>query len=353
MTKLSKSILKQYYLSIGILLSELIIFSTPLRFPVLLFIQNLLRHSTLKVAFFSTLALALYLIFVGISRETLLLSLILLASFVFVFSRNQGINFGIISTKILIFLFLISVIQVTFGVEFGNWFSDYQDKFVGKASGFSAEPSFFSWVFIYFWLARYCVKGLDLFSLAALISALVLINAFTIVGFIMLFLTVCILLKFIKGKISALLVLAFLYHAIPFILVYFEFPIFDYALFWTGSWREPSHFASVSVGQLIGPFSGGTSWTSNLSTGLDNIYLQRFPFWIEWPWSFLSILLLEFGYLITICICVFLIWKSSINRINNYRHNVAWLLFIFIALFTAPKWMVFYFFFPFSDKTDT
>ncbi len=352
MSKLSKDTLKQYYSSIGILLTELIIFSTPIRFPVLLFLQQIFDYKTLKPAFITILFAILYFYILGISRETLLVSSILLGSFVFVNSRNWGINFAKTSTQILILLLLVSIIQVTFGIELGNFFSDYYDKFVGKAAGFSAEPSFFAWVFIYFWLSRFCEKGLDLFSVFALISALVLTNAFTIVAFMMIFTAIYILLKLIENKFIALAILVFAFHAIPLILISYKLPFFDYMLILTGSWREPSHFASFLSSQPLGPFSGGANWAPDVIAGLDKIYLESYPFWIEWPWSFSSILALEFGYLITFCICLILVWMSSKNRFNNYRHNVAWVLFIFIALFVAPKWMVFFFFFPFSDKNS-
>lgn len=352
MTKLKKENIKQYYSSIGVLLTELIIFSTPLRFPVLLFLQQLQYFRSLKPAAVVSFFVIIYIFFTDLTRETMLLAALMIGSFGLASAKNNNTNISEVSTQILVFLLAISFLQVTTSFSFGSLFSNYLDKFPDRASGLSAEPSFFAWVFIYFWISRYCGKGLDIFSYISIFIAIILTQTITLVAFLLVFSVTCILMKLIKSKISALFILIFFYHAIPLLLLYLQIPVFDILYTQSGTWREPSHFASIASSKLIGPFSAGFEWNDALRNGISEIFLELNPNWIIWPWSFSSVLFLEFGFLIGLSICLLLIWICSKHGINSYRHKVGWVLLLFISLVLAPKWMIFFFFLPLYGNTN-
>lgn len=333
--------------ALGILITEVMVYSTPVRVPALLILQQSLNFTGILRLLILTLISIIYLFIVGISREALLVVGLLVGAFVLSFAKIVSASFSAVSTKVLLLLVFVGILQVVTEFRFGNLFTNYAFMFPGKASGFSAEPSFFAWVFVYFWLMRFVDRGIDTFSIASFLAASFLMKAWTLLGFFTGFWAVFFLVKLIRKKAISLVILIVVFHALPLTLLLFNLPVFDLIYTTTGTWREPSHFAALLISEPFGPFSGGEHWEFALKKGLKELFIGNAPLWIVWPWSFSGTMALEFGFVTSILICSLIVWGNSVGRSNSFRHRVGWVLTNFIALFLCPKWMVFFFFFPF------
>jgi hypothetical protein len=139
-----------------------------------------------------------------------------------------------------------------------------------------------------------------------------------------------------------------------FILANESLAFFLYKL--TGSWREISMYSSIYGADLIGPFSGGIEWQDIIEDGQKIIGQGSVvEYWLIWPWSLFSMLLCEFGLLPTFLI-IFLVGRK-LNHIWNkkpyLRPRLKWFTASFIiGFFLAPKWCVYFLFFPLMFKID-
>ena len=146
--------------------------------------------------------------------------------------------------------------------------------------------------------------------------------------------------------------------SVPILMIIFERFIYHFAGFslpyWfyynAESWRELSLYSSIYGSQLIGPFSGGSAWPSLMANGQEYFAMdENIREWLIWPWSFLSMLLLEIGILPTIIFLYYVgyrldnVWRKR----KDLRPQLKWYtISITIGLLLAPKWCVYFFFFP-------
>ena len=109
-------------------------------------------------------------------------------------------------------------------------------------------------------------------------------------------------------------------------------------------------YSAIYGSNLVGPFSGSDNWAKLLISGQSFIAGDGDVVeWVIWPWSMFSMLLCEFGIIPTLGLIALIgyrlnyIWYISVEN----QSTVKWYtLSTLIGLFLAPKWCVYFFFFP-------
>lgn len=350
---------------IGILLIELKLFGLSLRTPILSFIffDARLIAKTIPVLGLSLIYGLLFLedldgfYKVNILTFTLITFgawVMLMLSFSKIYSRPLVLK--IIKLSPIFFLILI-IFQI---FNLGFWVGLFAEEglvFYPRSSGLSSEPSFFSNMIFYFFILYFCfcIKNKYLIGFVFILLFLSTMSATLVVYFGLLFFV----FGFFKLKIGRLkvtpkiVIFAVLISLIVlerFFYVVSQESLSHLSLDLTGSWREVSLYAAIYGSNFIGPFSGGIDWSENLSLGQRLISNGNdVREWIVWPWSIFSMLLCELGVLPSLIILAYLghhlnvIWYRDIAR----RSTIKWYtLSVVIGLFFAPKWCVYFFFFP-------
>ena len=355
---------------LAVLLTELKLFGVPLRTPILAFFPNS-RFSVVGALFL----LAAGAIYLGLFLERTVL-----------FQKSDALLFAIISIgavyfgvflrfsidaktlrsiiRIVFLLFTLLSLSQAFSllpplnslVEFLFQLQGY--SFGSRASGFSAEPSFFVWISAYFiLLAQLCGRRERVFCwmiwaivtyTSQSITALFLPIAYGFISLLFSFRVGNLRLSVVVGLVAVLAVL-FIADRIVYLLN-------DYGLGWftyinLGSWRELSTFSGIYGSSLISSPSGGELWGVRMfegqTTQAPSVYTAAS--WLQSPWSLAAMWSLEFGFLAT-TLLILLIAKnqSSITFVNVARKRRCSVLVAacFFGLILAPKWCVFFFLIP-------
>jgi hypothetical protein len=350
---------------IGILLIELKLFGLSLRTPILSFI---FFDARLIAKMIPVLGLTfIYGLFffedldgfskVNVLTFTLIIFgtwVMIILSFSKIYSRPMVLNIIKFSP---IFFFTLVVFQF---LNLGFWvglFSQEYLVFYPRSSGLSSEPSFFSNMLFYFFILffSFCKKNRYLIGLVFLLLFLSTMSTTLVAYFgLLCFVFGVFKLKIGRFKVTPQVVIFAVLLSLICVerLFYFisQESLSHLSLDLTGSWREVSLYAAIYGSNFIGPFSGGIDWSESLSVG------QRFLSngndvreWIVWPWSIFSMLLCEIGVLPSLILLAYLghhlnrVWYRDIAR----RSTLKWYtLSVVIGLFFAPKWCVYFFFFP-------
>lgn len=360
---------------LGILLIELKVFGISLRSPLLSFILS--GRKIWRKVVVAALASLVYLSFF-LDTSMTITKLNILTFVVSVFgawvmynlsiskNNSNALSINLIKTLPLLFLLLV-ILQI---VGFGAWvplFSENYQDFYPRVSGLSSEPSFFANMLMFSFILYLgnCRKDRLLYS--AIFGFLFLAtSSWTLPIYFVLSAFVLVLFKIKLGRIKVTPL--FVLILIPISLIIFERLFFLFAgsslvheLFkFNPSWREISIFSSIYGADIIGPFSGGESWGESLISGQNELVGSSDVLsWIVWPWSFFSMLLLEFGLVPTAIIIYLLGRQLNIiwHRDKNSRNALRWYtVSLCIGIYLAPKWCVYFFFYPiykFSSKRFT
>jgi len=360
---------------LGILLIELKVFGISLRTPLLsfIFLGRKLWGKVLVAALVSLAYLSLFLdTSITITKVNALTFVVSVFGAWMMFNLSISKNISnapsINLIKTLPVLFLLLVLLQIFG--FDAWvplFSEDYQNFYPRVSGLSSEPSFFANMLM-FSLILYlgnCRKDRLLYS--AMFGFMFLATSswsLPIYCALSAFVLVLFKIKLGRIKVTPLFVLIL----VPISLIILERLFFLFAgsslshelLKSTSSWREISIFSSIYGADIIGPFSGGNRWAELILSGQNELVSSTdFVSWVVWPWSFFSMILLEFGMVPTAIIIYLLGRQLNIiwHRDKNSRNALRWYtVSLCIGLYFAPKWCVYFFFYPiykFSSKRLT
>ena len=336
------------YRVISILLTELIIGGVSLRTPIGLLIC--VKYSSLVVV-----SLYLFFLFFVYGNMTLPPSFNFIIFFVcstayLVIARVQMTETvweRRLIKIVIVTLLIISVFQVMNIHFLTHLFSSYFENFNGRASGLSAEPSFFAWSLTFFVAHAYANRSIQGSTVVLILLACFLTSmSFTVLIIIIIFSISTVGSRLSRTIYIPVLVLLISYHVAERILFVSDIGFLENFYSATGSWREISHFLAIYGGEIIGPFSGGLSWADQMNNagGLvigDELNLS----WIVWPWSFSSMVALEMGHLALLCfVCWVLIGCRGYEP--DVRKRTVCIFLIFSGILFVPKWMVFYFLLP-------
>lgn len=336
------------YRVISILLTELIVVGLPLRTPVGLMLC--IKYSAfVAVLAYSCLLFLIYwdmplppsfnfIIFFVCSIAYLVIARVQMTETIW---ERRLINF------VLIALLMISVLQAINIHIFTHLFSSYHENFVGRASGLSAEPSFFAWSLTFFVVHAYANRSIGGASVFMILLACFLTSRTVTVLMIILIFSICIVVSRLSRKIYIpVLVLLIFYHLVERILFVSDIGFLDNLYRTTGSWREISHFLGIYGAEFIGPFSGGLTWADQMNNAEGFVVGDALNLtWIVWPWSFSSMVALEMGHLALIGFIFWLVIGCR-RRVPDVRKRTVCIFLIFSGLVLVPKWMVFYFLLP-------
>ncbi len=350
---------------LGILLIELKVFGISLRTPLLSFLTvgkklwgELLLAGLVCIAYAGIFLDSL----ISFSKVNILTFVLIVFGFWVMFrlsiSKNHTNKHLQSIIKILPIFFLLLVILQIIGLGF--WIPAFGENvlnFYPRTSGLSSEPSFFANM-VFFTLILYigcCRKNRYLYCL---IFSLIFLSTASFSLIIYLILLVCIKIVF-KLKVGSLKPTPlFILLLVPLSLVMVErgfYTIADASLThelfkYNPSWREISLFSSIYGANIIGPFSGGEYWGEILITGQSTMVKNdELMTWIVWPWSLFSMLLCELGVIPTFLLIIFIGYRLNIIwfRQRQLRSHLKWYtVSICIGMFLAPKWCVYFFFYP-------
>lgn len=255
------------------------------------------------------------------------------------------------------FFLLLSVMQVA-GLGFWiPYFSDRAADYYPRTSGLSSEPSFFANMIFYFLVLFFgcCQKNQWILSTVFLLLFLSTSSwTVTIYFLVTVFVLSLFKIKYREFRSTPLFVL----FIIPFLLVFIErfysiiigsSMVHDFFQI-SSSWREVSLFSSIYGAQLFGPFSGGENWGLSLLAGQSMLVAKgEIISWVVWPWSMFSMLLSEIGIFPTFVLILAV--GKKLNRIwyekPSVRKALVWYTAsISIGFYFAPKWCIYFFFFP-------
>lgn len=350
---------------IGILLIELKLFGVALRAPVISFLLFDARIIAKIFPIFGILILYGWYFIDGIngfSKVNILTFIVIIfgawvmltLSFSKIYSRNTVL--GIVKFSPIFFLTLVILQLMGFAV-WVDYFSEEGLVIYPRSSGLSSEPSFFSNMLFYFFLLYFCFCKKNKFIIGFLFILLFLSTfSVTLVVYtiFMLFVFGLFKLRFGRINITPNIVLVTVFISLIFVerllFLAFQESISHFTFNIAGSWREISIYSAIYGSDMIGPFNGGTDWADTLIEG------QRFlsddnniKTWVVWPWSMLSMLLCEIGVIPTLGFIAFIghrlntIWCG---RVVSQRVVKWYTLSTVIGIFLAPKWCVYFFFFP-------
>ena len=350
---------------LGILLIELKVYGISLRTPLLSFIFSG-RELWGKILLAALLSLAYASLFLDSSISIAKVNIITFVVTVFgawvmlqlSISKNTSNALVINSIKIIPILFLFLVILQI--LDFGIWvplFSENYKDFYPRVSGLSSEPSFFANMLFFAFILYFGNCRKDRLMYSAIFGFMFFATAsWSVAIYFLLLAFVLVLFKFKLGRIKVTPLFILILVPISLIMVerlffFFSGESLTHEIFkFNPSWREISFFSSIYGADMIGPFSGGEGWEESLIRGQSTL-ASSFDImtWIVWPWSFFSMLLVEFG-IIPTAIIIFLIglqinviWHRDKNLRNDLRWYTAGLC---IGIFLAPKWCVYFFFYP-------
>ena len=342
----------------GIFLTEIHIFGIPLRSPIAsLFVS--FRLISLAALFFIGIYFTENLFSLVYQKQNwLTLFIILAGSIVAFFAPAPQVSQRFLHTLLLytyVFFGSLAVAQkvgYTFPI---NLFSINQLSYDGRASGFSAEPSFFVWMAAYFFLFGQ-ISNLRMKLLSCLFFAVIIWATESVTGVLILviYLSTLGLSRFRIGSLfwnfeTTFWFLTGLFALSEVFAWWFagtSLGILTLELF--GSWREASTFASFYGADMIGPFSKGLTWASSLQSGF--VSLNTGPAvvsWIEQPWSFLAMFSLEFGWLTTLVVLIAAVRIRNLLLADTVRqYQIVAAVLFFFCIFLSPKWCIYLLFLP-------
>ena len=356
----------------GILLTELKLFGVSLRSPLLSFLTLGPKFWPKIFLFLSVFGIYAYQFsnvddILSLSKLNILTFTIVCFGACLLFTLSVSESFSqqptLNAVKVVpIFFLLITFLQLLQLSFWEEYFSEISRSIYPRSTGLSAEPSFFANMLFYFFiLYQGCVgnsKAITcIFFILSISTWSMTLVVFLIVLALILF---AFRLRYGKLKVTPLfLIIVFpllflLADQVYFILANESLAFFLYKA--TGSWREISMYSSIYGADLIGPFSGGIKWQDIIQDGQKIIGQGSVvEYWLIWPWSLFSMLLCEFGLLPTFLI-IFLVGRKLNHFWNKkpyLRPRLKWFTASFIiGFFLAPKWCVYFLFFPLIFKTD-
>lgn len=333
---------------ISILFTEIIIFGVPIRSAIGLFLFVTWKSLSAMLSYFIIL-LFLYTDLNTFSNFNFVIFFVCTTSFI-VFSRVRMLDKikerNIINYVItgLIILGTLQVFQINFFTQF---FSNYYNSFIGRASGLSSEPSFYSWTIAFFVFHSFAIRKVGFIGLISILTYTFLISFSVTIIFIGIVFAVCfVLAHFSKTIYLPTLTFLLCYHLLERIFFASGFDFLENLYNLTGSWREISHFLSLYGSDFIGPFSGGLDWPDQIYKANNYLFHNNFQLpWIVWPWSFSAMVSLELGY---VGLFLFLVWIliGCRTRVDDVFIRSVSIFLIVSGFLFVPKWMVFYFVLP-------
>lgn len=356
----------------GILLTELKIVGLSIRSPLLSFLMVGVRFWPLCFVILGVLGVYAYPFLstediLSLSKLNILtFTLIVFGGFI-LFTLSLKNTFSQKSTlrmikAVPILLFILTALQI---MQFSFWeeyFVDLGTLTYPRTTGLSSEPSFFANMLFYFFMLYQSFVGKN--KLIMFVFLMLFLSTWTLT-LPALFLVLFLVLFTFRLKLGGLKVTPmFLILLFPCLMLLADqaYVIFtnerlgSVLLQATGSWRELSTYASLYGADLVGPFSGGLEWSDIIHNGQRAMGQGSVSEpWLVWPWSLFSMLLCEFGLIPT-----FLIVGLVGRKLNNLWHRkpglrpkLKWFTASFIiGFFLAPKWCVYFLFFPLMIKAD-
>lgn len=356
----------------GILLTELKILGLSIRSPLLSFLMVGVRFWPRCVVILGILGIYAYPFLstediLSLSKLNILTFTLIVFGAYLLFTLSLKNSFSQKSTlrmitAVPIFFFILTALQIIQLSFWEEYFVDFATPTYPRTTGLSSEPSFFANMLFYFFMLYQSFLGknkliLFVFLILFLSTWTLTLPALFLVLFLVLF-TFRLRIGGLKVKPMFLIFLVpcFMLLADQAYVILTKEHLGSFLLQATGSWRELSTYASLYGADLVGPFSGGLEWSDTIHNGQramgQGSVAER---WLVWPWSLFSMLLCEFGLIPTFLI-VGLVGRKLNNVWNRkpyLRPKLKWFTASFIiGFFLAPKWCVYFLFFPLMIKAD-
>jgi hypothetical protein len=344
---------------LGLLLTEIKILGLAIRSPILSFYTKKTKDIIFGI-FLLCVCIVYFLFFdqeVSFEKGNLITFIVVSFGGIFLFYRSPFVyDYEVLrryTLRIYVGFAIFSIWQMHSFTFLDNFFAINKSQFFGRASGLSGEPSFFVWMAGYFFIIgqlfdrntkilSYVFIGVILFTTRSTTAIFIPI--------IYLIFKLCNNIKlFKKDRISIVILSILLLVIIDRVFYFFNLGGLGFlTLKYLGSWREMSNFSALFSSELIGPFSGGSLWGEYIIKGqYYQIPDHGINFWITQPWSFFSMWAVEIGIIPTITI-IYILGRRFFKRMQIYNESESsvFMSFIFIALFLAPKWCVYFFILP-------